>query len=315
MPICPKCKQEHPITDFVPTKSPFHPKGRSLMCICCLERMVDPKDLGAVDRMCRWLDIPFLVDQWTRLWKSGKERTLHLYVKILEENASYQALDWEEANNKWSLAMECGTLEDHIPAINDQWRAQMAKKWPNDSPRTDDDYHYLENFYNDLCTTQNLVSATQRDDAKRLCEIGLLATQKIRAGLDAKNEMAIYHNIVKTEGFEPKNSKSVGDFESVGEVYQYLYERGWKPVWHSEPQDSVDFTMRSVQNFLTRLVKNEATLGDQVEERKKQLEIAERLEKEGAADLSKYDEDEVQVEYEGSEELEQDLGDDADCLN
>ena len=77
--------------------------------------------------------------------------------------------------------------------------------------RDDDDYHYLENFYNDLCTTQNLVSATQRDDAKRLCEVGLLATKKIRAGLDAKNEMAIYHNIVKTEGFEPKNAKNVGD--------------------------------------------------------------------------------------------------------
>ena len=26
----------------------------------------------------------------------------------------------------------------------------------------------------------------------------------------------MYHNIIKAEGFEPKNSKNLGDFDSVG---------------------------------------------------------------------------------------------------
>lgn len=189
---------------------------------------------------------------------------------------------------------------------------EMALKWPSNTPRTEEDYAYLENFYNDLCTTQNLVSATQRDDAKRLCEIGLLATQKIRAGLDAKNEMAIYHNIVKTEGFEPKNAKNIGDFDSVGELYTWLEKRGWKPKWHTEPQDSVDFTIKNVQNYLKRLVMNDSTIGDQVENRKRQLELANKLEENFAYDYE--DESEIQVEYEGATQLEDDLNDD-DALN
>lgn len=213
--------------------------------------------------------------------------------------------------------MEAGTIQDQIPTINEAWRAQMRLKWPSDMDRDDDDYHYLENFYNDLCTTQNLVSATQRDDAKRLCEVGLLATKKIRAGLDAKNEMAIYHNIVKTEGFEPKNAKNIGDFDSVGEVYQWLYERGWKPVWHTEPQDSVDFTMKSVQNFLSRLVKNEGNIGDQVENRRKQLELAAKFEEDvGIANPSDVEVSDDEIEFEGAAELAMSIEeDDEDCLN
>lgn len=57
---------------------------------------------------------------------------------------------------------------------------EMKLKWPADVERTVEDYRYLENFYNDLISTQNITSATQKDDAKRLVEVGLLATKKIR---------------------------------------------------------------------------------------------------------------------------------------
>ena len=310
---CIRCNAAKPLEEFIPTKSKFCPGGRSLICITCYERMVDQENLGEVDKLCQHLDIPFLVNQWTKLYKNGKERTLHLYLNILDENESYKTIDWSTTQQKWKQAQELGTLSNHIPEINAAWRIEMERKWPAEMERTDEDYIYLENFYNDLLTTHNITSATQRDDAKRLCEVGLLATQKIRRGLDAKNEMAIYHNIVKTEGFEPKNSKNIGDFDSVGEVYQWLYERGWKPVWHTEPQDSVDFTMKSVQNFLQRLVKNEGNISDQVEDRKKQLELAAKLEAEvGIVNPDDYDENEQEIEYEGASELGEEIGADED---
>lgn len=308
MPVCGKCKIDKPITEFVPTKSPFHPKDRSLMCLTCLEKIVDPKDLNQVDKMCQWLDIPFFVNEWTRIWNAAKERTLHVYIKLLSDNPSYTSLDWSTVNEKWQDAETCGTLIDNVPIVAEGWRREMMRKWPSDQERDDEDYHYLENFYNDLCTTQNLVSATQRDDAKRLCEVGLLATKKIRAGLDAKNEMAIYHNIVKTEGFEPKNAKNIGDFDSVGELYTWLEKRGWKPKWHTEPQDSVDFTIKNIQKYLQRLVAGEGALADQVENRRKQLELANRLEEDYDTPLE--DED-VEIEYEGAAELEDELDDGA----
>lgn len=76
-------------------------------------------DLEKVDQMCRWLDIPFLIDQWTRLQKNAKERTLRMYLRLLEENASYSALDWHEVNEKWKMSMENNTITDNIPTINE----------------------------------------------------------------------------------------------------------------------------------------------------------------------------------------------------
>lgn len=107
-------------------------------------------------------------------------------------------------------------------------------------------------------------------------------------------------------------------FDSVGEVYQWLYERGWKPVWHTEPQDSVDFTMKCVQNFLQRLVKNEGNIGDQVENRKKQLELAAKFEEDaGIANPSDIEVSDEEIEYEGAAELDSvfEEEDDDDCLN
>lgn len=307
MPICPKCKQERAKEEFVKTSSEFHPKDRSLICIPCLERMVKADNLQQVDKLCRWLDIPFLVDQWTRIWKNAKEHTLRLYVKLIEENPSYNCVDWGEINKKWQAAEESQTLEDHVPALNEAWMLKMRQKWPSDQPRTADDYRYLENFYNDIQSTQSLITATQRDDAKRLAELGLIVNQKLRAGIDAKNEMAMYHNILKAEGFEPKNAKSVADLDSVGELYAWLEKRGWKPNWHVEPQDSVDFTMKSMQKYLKRLVMNDSSIGDQVENRIRQLEFADKMEEDD--DLS-YGEvsDENEIVYEGAAELDELLG-------
>lgn len=56
---------------------------------------------------------------------------------------------------------------------------KMARKWPSEIELTIEDYHYLEDFYNDLLATQNLVTATQRDDGKRLAMVGLMANKKL----------------------------------------------------------------------------------------------------------------------------------------
>lgn len=314
---CLKCKINKPISEFLPTKSPFHPGGYTICCMDCLERTIDSSDLAQVDKLCQWIDWPFLPNEWTKLYRSGKDRTLHLYAKLMAEKPQYKNLDWSSTNEKWANAMRAGAMDDNIEAISEGWLEEMRRKWPADTERTVEDYHYLENFYNDLISTQNITSATQRDDAKRLVEVGLAATKKIRQGLPAKDEMAIYHNIMKAEGFEAKNAKNIGDFDTFSEFAVWLEKRGWKPDWHVEPQDSVDFTMKQIQTFLTRLVKNEGNLTDQVESRQKQLDLANKLEEEGVDSSvdTTIDEQAIldSIQYEDEEDFEE--GGDDDCLN
>ena len=71
--------------------------------------------------------------------------------------------------------------------------------------------------------------------------------------------------------------------------------------------------MKSVQNFLQRLVKNEGNISDQVEDGKKQLELAAKLEAEvGIVNPDDYDENEQEIEYEGASELGEEIGADED---
>ena len=81
--------------------------------------------------------------------------------------------------------------------------------------------------------------------------------------------------------------------------------------WHTEPQDSVDFTIKNIQKYLQRLVMNDSSIGDQVENRRKQLELANKMEEEFVYDDSMED---VEIEYEGAAELEEMFNDD-DALN
>ena len=310
---CPKCKIEKTQTEYLKTKSPFQVAGTSLFCTDCLERMVPYDDLAAVNKLMQWLDWPFSVELWTKLARSGKERTLHLYAKQISENPTYQSVDWETMNEKWKEEESFGTLGDFLDGADEAFMLKMQRKWPAEIERTVEDYHYLEDLYNDLLATQNLVTATQRDDAKRLAEVGLLINKKIRSGQDAKKEMDMYHNIIKAEGFEPKNSKSTGDFDSVGELFTYLEKRGKKMNWHTEPQDSADFTIKCIQDHLKRLVQNESSIGDQVEDRRKQLELADRLEQTGSYEDTDTEEETLRsIEYEDTMDLEDD---DDDAIN
>ena len=67
--------------------------------------------------------------------------------------------------------------------------------------------------------------------------------------------------------------------------------------------------LKNIQKYLQRLVAGEGSLGDQVENRRKQLELANRLED----DFSEYEleEEDSEIEYEGAAELEDELDDGA----
>jgi hypothetical protein len=66
---CLRCKQEKPITAFAATSSRFFPGHRSLYCTSCLEATTPQDNLGEVDRVLRWLDLPFDLNKWTQLYE------------------------------------------------------------------------------------------------------------------------------------------------------------------------------------------------------------------------------------------------------
>ena len=305
---CLMCREKRNEFQYIKTKNRFFVKGYSPICTECLERLIDNNDLESVDDLCRWLNIPFLINQWIKAVEIDSSHPLNGYIKMVDEALTYEHLNWKEMNDNWKKMREEKTIDDAVDICNENWLRDMKKQWG--SPLTIDEYRYLDNFYRRILETFAIVTATQEDEAKRLCRVALNADRKINNGEDAKDDMSIYHNIMKANGFEPKNARNVSDFDSIGECFVYYSKKGWEPTFYNEDKDGVDFAMHNCQQFLRRLVEGEANLQEQVENQRQKYNLAARLDEENANDLTKeldfseYEEnDDGKIDYEGEDEF------------
>ena len=299
---CLKCKQEKPIHEFQYTPSNFFPSHRSQICTSCLELMVHQDNMGEVDRLCRWLDVPFDLNKWTQLYAIHKDHTLTAYFNtLLDEH--YQALQWADENERWRLARNEGTIDEEIEALSEAKVRKLKRTW---SPSySAEELLFLEDYYNQILATQNVSTPILQHYARDLCEIELRIKKGLRNGDDIKKDMDARDNIIKIAHFEATNAKNAADFESVGELMVYYGKKGWHPKWHSEPKDDVDFCMQNIQNYLKRLVVNEGNFAEQVEDRRERYNLTERLET-IENEAVEFDET-ADIEYEDESELVQDL--------
>ena len=298
---CLKCRQEKPESDFQYTPSNFFPAHRCYICTSCLETMAAPDNLGEVDRLLRWLDLPLDLDKWTKLYDTHGAHTLSAYFNLLLDD-HYSALQWADENERWRMAREEGTIDDEIEVIHDAHMRQLKKTWS--SAYSNDELEWLDGFYNRIVATQNVSTPILQEKARDFCELQLIIRKGLRSGMDVSKMMKQADDIVKTYHFEASNAKNVADFESVGELMVYYGKKGWHPNWHNEPKDSIDFMLQNIQNYLKRLVINEGNFSEQVEDARERYNLTERLEQ---VENEAVELDENDIEYEGEDELESDL--------
>lgn len=299
---CLRCKQERPPEQFQHTPSKYFPGGRCYICTPCLESITPQDNLGEVDRLLRWLDLPFDLNKWTQLYEQHKDHTLAAYFNLLYDD-HYSPLQWADENERWRQARKEGTIDDEIKAINDAKMKKLRKTWS--AAYKPEQLLWLDNFYNQIVATQNVSTPILQESARNFCELQLHIKEGLRSGVDVSKMMKQADDIVKTYHFEASNAKSAADFESVGELMVYYGKKGWHPNWHQEPQDSIDFMMENIQNYLKRLVMNEGNFAEQVEEKRARYNMTERLEE---IENEKVEFDETaDVEYEGDDELAAEL--------
>lgn len=273
-----------------------------MICTSCLETMVPQDNLGEVDRLCRYLDIPFNLDKWTQLYKQHKDHTLSAYANLLLDD-HYSSLNWSDENERWRIAREENYIDDEIEVLNEARARKLRKQW---SPTYSmEELFFLDDYYNQIIATQNVSTPILQHYARDLCEIELRIKKGLREGADIKKDMDARDNIIKIAHFEATNAKNAADFESVGELMVYYGKLGWHPKWHTEPQDSIDFMMQNIQNYLKRLVVNEGNFSEQVEQKREKYNLTERLE-EIENETVEFDET-ADVEYEGNDELLADI--------
>jgi len=97
---CVKCKRDQPQEAFQHTPSKYFPGGICYICTPCLEAMTKQDNLGEVDRLMRWLDLPFDLNKWTQLYAQHKDHTLTAYFNLMYDE-HYEPLRWADENERW----------------------------------------------------------------------------------------------------------------------------------------------------------------------------------------------------------------------
>lgn len=275
---CSLCKGTFGPESFSKTKSIFYSDGVLPICNDCLEEYLKEEDYDwkAVDKICQYADIPFIPSEFEKLHEMNGDKVFSKYAEIFQAE-EFEGLGWGEYYKQFRKLKERNLIEDELPAIREEKFRKLSEKWG--ANYDEEALLYLENLYKGLLATQNISGALQADQALKICKISYELDSRIRSGAEFDKMLTAYDKLVKTAEFTPKNVKSSGDFDSVGEFFKWLEKRGFRNKFYDGvTQDVVDATMKNIQNFNRRLYVNESGIGDEITRRTEALKSVKRLE-------------------------------------
>lgn len=275
---CEYCGGTYSTEEFLKTRSLFYPDGLVPFCTSCLKNLLRENKFNwvYVDKLCQYLDIPFVPQEFERLHELNGDDVFPIYHSVFF-NKEYEGLGWGDYYKKFCELKEAKIIENELPELREERIKKLQKKW--DPAYCEEDLEYLEDLLEGILNTQNVNGKISMDQAKKICKISLLINQRIREGVDFDKLLASYDKLVKLADFTPKNVKSASDFESVGELSRWLEKRGWKSSFYDGvSRDVVDETMNNIEAFNQRLYTNESGISEDIERRVKQLKEARQTE-------------------------------------
>lgn len=278
--LCSRCKEHKELKNYAKTRSPFFPGGHITLCNSCVHDYLEAEDYewDAVDRICRWADIPFIVKEWIRLSDlSPPPLTWGVYSKVFADQV-YVGLGWATYNDQYKKLREVGLIEEEIPLVKTKRIKELQQKWG--SNYSEEDLNYLEDLYKGLLATQNVSGALQRDQAQKLCKLSRQVDENIEeGGRNVDRLLTSYDKLIKTAEFTPRNAKNQTDFDSFSEVALWLEKRGnQNKFYDGTTRDIIDETIKNIQAYNQKLYVNEGGIGDEITERLQALKYAEKLE-------------------------------------
>lgn len=274
--ICIRCNQEKPISNFLASKSIIH--GTVLpYCKSCIDKIIeDNKENGntwnIADKLCQWADIPFIPEEWEKIYEGNKENAFGTYNSIFR-NQQYDKFNWNDYNNVYKRIREEGRVEDALPEVKEYNFSKLRAKWGQQYDEAE--IEYLESLHQGMLNSQNIVGALQEDHALKLCKLSLIIEDKIRAGTDISKDLKAYDDLSKLANFTTQAVKDANDFSSIGEVFAYLEKKGWKNEYYDDTtRDEIDYTIKDIKNWLRYLYVNETGVAEEIEHRIENLKSA-----------------------------------------
>lgn len=257
---CGICSKPKLLQEFVPAgaNTMFQKDTLSTVCYDCVCEIIEFNDLDAVNKLCQFLDIPFLANDWLNLYKStdNKRKILEDYIKTVR-NSEYSNATWKEYTLLWDKARETDAVLSKLPTLSADLFIYLRKKWGSYDDFGVEDYLKMESYEKNTLNYYNFRDEARRDMIRKLALVSVLIDKKLAAGdtREVSTLISSYQSLMKESGIQNAVQNDTETIESLSELIAFLEEHGWLMDYKvTETRDVVDATIRNFQQYVAGLV-------------------------------------------------------------
>lgn len=306
--ICPECGKKQKLEMYLPTSnsSVYGIKGMSYICIECIADKIDRKDLGSIDKMCQFLDLPFDANKWIEM--NGKyEKLGPLLIDYCQEmtNGKYVDNDWFKYNKMWDKCREYNSVLDELTAMHSDLLMFLRKKWGHIDGFTLEEYIRMEEYERHTLSHYPFKDEARRDMVRKLAKLSAVADHSLANGdnKEATTVLQSYNSLMKELGISTQTSSNENTIESLSELVAYLEKTGFLLNYKiTENRDIVDKTIENMQQYVRRLFTDSS-------ETVNEMYNSKLLNSEGGTDIT---DDDIEQLYASSEDDEDYMDDPMD---
>lgn len=257
---CGKCSQIKLIQDLVPCGENclFGTDGVSTICYDCALESINTKDLTTVDKLCQFLDIAFMAEEWIKITKtSDNERyILETYIKTVK-SSEYSKSSWKQYDLLWEKARETDAVLSKLPTLSADLFIYLRKKWGSYDDFGVEDYLKMESYEKNTLNYYNFRDEARRDMIRKLALVSVLIDKKLASGdtREVSTLISSYQSLMKESGIQNAVQNDTETIESLSELIAFLEEHGWLMDYKvTESRDIVDATIRNFQQYVAAIV-------------------------------------------------------------
>ena len=257
---CGKCSQIKLIQDLVPCGENclFGTDGVSTICYDCALESINTKDLTMVDKLCQFLDIAFMAEEWIKISKtSDNERyILETYIKTVK-SSEYSKSSWKQYDLLWEKARETDSVLSKLPTLSADLFIYLRKKWGSYDDFGVEDYLKMESYEKNTLNYYNFRDEARRDMIRKLALVSVLIDKKLASGdtREVSTLISSYQSLMKESGIQNAVQNDTETIESLSELIAFLEEHGWLMDYKvTESRDIVDATIRNFLQYVAAIV-------------------------------------------------------------
>lgn len=257
---CIQCKKDKALNrEFYQTNNPLFPDGRLPICIQCLVKLIDERDVSTLIDVLRKIDKPFIKKAWESAKKS-EQNTCRAYFRQINSLKDYKDLTFADSDNTdsdyddvdFEVAITTGN------GISEDEEVRMLKaKW-GDKYKIDE-LKRMEEFYGDMMRSNDIVDPHHKEMLKDLCKLNIEKERALSEGnakvyRDLSN---VYKDILKDSGLRPVDKQGSNEQRGIrnfGTIWAEVEKRGFIEPWPVDvSQDIIDaellFYINHVRKF------------------------------------------------------------------